>query len=70
VDIPVLLITGEARFYAPYAYCTVAYLKQAGVQVERVELAEEGVHGNGHMFFMEKKNMRIVERVLKWRIAL
>jgi pimeloyl-ACP methyl ester carboxylesterase len=68
--IPVLVVTGEASFHAPYDYCTVEYLKQAGVQVEHVNLAEEGIHGNGHMFFMEKNNMQIAERVLKWLMAL
>jgi pimeloyl-ACP methyl ester carboxylesterase len=69
-DIPVLVVTGEASFHAPYDCCTVAYLKQAGVQVEHVELAEEGIQGNGHMFFMEKNNVQSAERVLKWLTAL
>jgi pimeloyl-ACP methyl ester carboxylesterase len=70
VDIPVLVVTGEASFHAPYDYCTVEYVKQAGVHVEHVELTEEGIHGNGHMFFMEKNNFPIAERVLKWLTAL
>lgn len=65
--IPVLQIVGEASFQAPYSYCVAEYLKQAGVEVEFVNLGEAGVHGNGHMMFLEKNNGEIVERVvLPW----
>jgi pimeloyl-ACP methyl ester carboxylesterase len=66
LDIPVLLMTGEASFHAPYDYCTVEYLKQGGVQVDFADLAKEGIHGNGHMLFMEKNNLQIAGRVLEW----
>lgn len=64
--IPELVVTGEASFHAPYDYCTVKYLKQAGVDVEHADLGAEGIHGNGHMFFMEKNNLKIAERVHEW----
>ncbi|RMZ70742.1 alpha beta-hydrolase [Pyrenophora seminiperda CCB06] len=64
--IPVLAVTSEASYHAQYDYCTVGYMRQAGVDVEHVELAKEGIHGNGHMFFMEKNNLEIAERVLTW----
>ncbi|XWW97834.1 hypothetical protein V2A60_005821 [Cordyceps javanica] len=64
--IPELVVTGEASFHAPYDYCTVAYLRQVGVDVEHADLGREGIHGNGHMFFMEKNNMEIAERVYRW----
>lgn len=64
--VPVLVVTAEASYHAPYDYCTVGYLRQAGVGVVHVELAEEGIRGNGHMLFMEKNNGEIAERVLKW----
>jgi pimeloyl-ACP methyl ester carboxylesterase len=69
-QIPILVVTGEASFHAPYDYCTVAYLRQAGVHVEHADLGEEGIHGNGHMFFLEKNSVDIAERVLKWIKAL
>jgi hypothetical protein len=50
--IPELVVTGEASFHAPYDYCTVKYLKQVGINVEYADLGKEGIHGNGHMFFM------------------
>lgn len=61
--IPELVVTGEASFHAPYDYCTVMYLKQVGVDVEHADLGKEGIHGNGHMFFMEKNNLEIADRV-------
>jgi pimeloyl-ACP methyl ester carboxylesterase len=64
--IPELVVTGEASFHAPYDYCTVKYLEQVGVNVEYADLGKEGIHGNGHMFFMEKNNLEIAERVYKW----
>ncbi|KAJ3537178.1 hypothetical protein NM208_g6423 [Fusarium decemcellulare] len=64
--IPELVVTGEASFHAPYDYCTVKYLEQAGVDVEYADLGKEGIHGNGHMFFMEKNNLEIADRVYQW----
>lgn len=64
--VPVLTVTAEASYHAPYDYCTVGYLRQAGVEVEHMELADEGIHGNGHMLFMEKNNIEIAEKVLVW----
>lgn len=63
--IPALVITGEASFHAPYDYCTVNHLRQAGVPVTFLDLAEEGMHGNGHMLFMEKNNLEIAQKILE-----
>lgn len=67
--IPELVVTGEASFHAPSDYCSVKYLKQAGVDVEYADLGKEGIHGNGHMLFMEKNNLEIADRVYKWIVA-
>jgi pimeloyl-ACP methyl ester carboxylesterase len=64
--IPQLVMTGEASSHRPYEYCTVDYLRQAGVEVEFVQLGAEGIKGNGHMMFMEKNNIVVARRVLKW----
>lgn len=64
--VPVLVMTGEASYHVPYEYCTVDYLRQAGVKVDFVSLGEVGIHGNGHMFFMEKNNLEIAEKVSAW----
>ncbi|KAL1798108.1 hypothetical protein ACET3X_002145 [Alternaria dauci] len=65
-QIPVLTVTSEASYHAMYDHCTVDYLRQAGVGVEHLELGEAGIHGNGHMFFMEKNSLEIAERVVSW----
>lgn len=65
-SVPVLVVTGEASYHQPHDYCTVEYLRQASVQVEFADLGQEGIHGNGHMLFMEKNNLVIAERVLRW----
>lgn len=64
--IPELVVTGEASFHQPSDYCTVKYLEQVGVKVEFADLRKEGIHGNGHMFFMEKNNIEIADRVYGW----
>jgi pimeloyl-ACP methyl ester carboxylesterase len=63
---PVLYLATEASFYAPYSHCTVGYLKQAGVNVDFVKLADIGIHGNGHMMMMEKNSDTIAQVILDW----
>ncbi|KAF5393680.1 hypothetical protein D9757_000340 [Collybiopsis confluens] len=64
VNIPQLVVTAEASYHNTYDHCSVAYLKQAGVPVEHVKLEEAGIHGNGHMMFMEKNRLEILEKVI------
>ena len=47
--IPVLLETGEASSHASYDEFTVRFLRQAGVDVTHLKLADQGIHGNGHL---------------------
>jgi len=65
IDIPVLVVTSEASYHVQYDNCSVEYLRNAGVNVEHVSLADVGIHGNGHMFFMEKNGLQIVDQVIK-----
>jgi pimeloyl-ACP methyl ester carboxylesterase len=64
--VPTIVITSEASYHAPYDHCTVAYLRQAGVKVAHVRLAEYGVHGNGHMMMLEKNNRAIARVMADW----
>ena len=64
--VPVLLITSEASYHAVYDNCTVNYLKQAGVEVQWLNLPNFGFHGNGHFVFMEKNNLEIAALVEQW----
>jgi pimeloyl-ACP methyl ester carboxylesterase len=68
--LPILTVTSEASYHAPYDCCTVEFLKQAGCsKTKHLELAKVGIHGNGHMMFMEKNSDEIWERVNKWMKA-
>jgi len=48
-----------------YDGCTAEYLAQAGVTVEHIRLENVGIHGNGHMMFMEKNGLQIAEDVVE-----
>ncbi|KAJ7638451.1 alpha/beta-hydrolase [Roridomyces roridus] len=65
VHIPVLVVTSEASYHAVYDNCSVNYLRAAGVSVDHIPLSDAGIHGNGHMFFMEKNNLQIAEQVIQ-----
>lgn len=65
-EVPVMFVTAEASYHAMYDHCTVACLRQAGVDVEFLELGEAGIHGNGHFMFLELNNLQVAERVLEW----
>ena len=65
-NIPVLLETSEASYHAVYDDCTFVFLKQAGVPVERLKLADVGIHGNGHLHFMEKNSDQIAGVLEAW----
>jgi len=58
--------TGEASSHAAYDDSTVQFLRQAGVNVKHLKLADEGIHGNGHLQFLEKNNLEIIELLEKW----
>lgn len=64
--VPVILITGEASYHAPYDYCTIKFFQQTGVNVTWLDLGSEGLHGNGHFPFLEKNNLDIAALVLEW----
>lgn len=64
--IPILLETGEASSHAAFDDFTVQFLRQAGVRVEHLKLAEQGIYGNGHLQFLEMNNLEIIELLEKW----
>ena len=63
---PVLIVTSEASYHAPYDHCTVKYLEQAGVHSTFIKLAEIGIRGNGHMMMLEKNNREIAGVLETW----
>lgn len=69
--LPMLVVTSESSYHAPYDYCTVKYLRQAGCgSVEHVELGEAGIHGNGHMMFLEKNSDDVQEVLRNWTVTV
>ncbi|KAL7623187.1 hypothetical protein AAE478_006868 [Parahypoxylon ruwenzoriense] len=62
----VLLVTAPASYHAQYDWGTVRFLRQAGVHVDHLKLEEKGVHGNGHMMFMEKNSDDVAAEIVKW----
>jgi pimeloyl-ACP methyl ester carboxylesterase len=68
-QIPILIVTSEASYHAPYDHCTSRYLRQAGVVHDFVRLPDIGIHGNGHMMMLEKNNIAIATWLEGWATA-
>ena len=65
-NIPTLQMSAEASFGAPTAHCNTALLKQAGVPVDFIRLADIGIRGNGHFLMLEKNNLDIAAVIADW----
>jgi pimeloyl-ACP methyl ester carboxylesterase len=63
---PVLVLTSEASYHAPYDHCTVKYLQQAGIRPSVIRLADIGIHGNSHVMMLEKNNREIAAVIAAW----
>lgn len=64
--IPILIVTAEASYHAPYDHCTSKFLAQAGVPNTHFRLEDHGLHGNGHMVMLEKNNLEIAALIQGW----
>jgi pimeloyl-ACP methyl ester carboxylesterase len=64
--IPILLLTAEASYHAPYDHLTSKYLRQAGVEHDFVRLPDVGIRGNAHMMMLEKNNLEIAAFLRQW----
>lgn len=66
-EIPILVVTAEASYHAVYDHCFIKFLNQAGcTDIEHMELGEIGIHGNGHLVFMEKNSDEIAAEIERW----
>ncbi|KAH0842894.1 hypothetical protein FOPE_08160 [Fonsecaea pedrosoi] len=65
-SIPVLLLTAEASYHASYDHLTADFLRDAGVPVDHVYLADQGIRGNGHLMAIEENNQEIQEFINRW----
>jgi pimeloyl-ACP methyl ester carboxylesterase len=63
---PILIVTSEASYHAPYDHCTVKYLQQAGVKPTHIRLADLGIRGNSHVMMLEKNNKDVAAVIAKW----
>jgi len=63
---PVMVLTSEASYHAPYDHCTVKYLRQAGVPAAWIKLADLGIKGNSHVMMQEKNNKEIAAVIYGW----
>lgn len=67
--VPVAVVTAEASYHAVYDAATVAYLRQAGVGVDHLELAAKGILGNGHMMMLERNNLDAARVIHEWLVG-
>ena len=63
---PILVLTSEASYHAPYDHCTVKFLQQAGIKPSFVKLVDLGIRGNSHVMMLEKNNREIAAVIAKW----
>jgi pimeloyl-ACP methyl ester carboxylesterase len=63
---PILVLTSEASYHAPYDHCTVKFLQQAGVKPSFVKLTDLGIRGNSHVMMLEKNNSEIAAVIARW----
>jgi pimeloyl-ACP methyl ester carboxylesterase len=63
---PILVLTSEASYHAPYDHCTVRYLQQAGIKPSVIRLADIGIHGNSHVMMLEKNNKEVAAVIAQW----
>lgn len=60
------LFTAEASFRTASDHCNALFLRQAGVSVDHIKLADHGVRGNGHMMMLEKNSSEVAGVIMNW----
>jgi pimeloyl-ACP methyl ester carboxylesterase len=69
---PIAVMTAEASMFLGFDRHLVAFLEQAGCDVELVRFADAGVHGNGHGMMLERNRaeaLAVLERWVERRLA-
>ena len=67
--VPIAVVSGEASGFRFTNGPLVEFLKQAGCDVEHIELAERGVRGNSHGAMFERNNAEVLAVVTDWMDA-
>jgi pimeloyl-ACP methyl ester carboxylesterase len=65
-QVPIAVLTAEASVFRFTDEPLVEFLKQAGCNVEHIELAARGVHGNSHGAMFERNNSEVLAVVTDW----
>ena len=68
-EVPIAVVTSEASVFRFTDGPLVEFLKQAGCNVEHIELATRGVHGNSHGAMFERNNAEVLAVVTDWMDA-
>jgi hypothetical protein len=63
---PIAVVTGEASMFRLFDGELVAFLEQSGCDVELVQLADHGVHGNAHGVMIERNNVEVLAVLTSW----
>lgn len=64
--VPMVAVLSEASSFRMVTPGTVAYLRQAGCNIDLINLWEHGVRGNGHFMMMERNNREALQPILDW----
>jgi pimeloyl-ACP methyl ester carboxylesterase len=65
-EVPIAIVESKASLLAESCPATAAFIEQSGCKVDRIVLAEHGVHGNGHLMMLERNNREVLEPILRW----
>ncbi|HEY7967053.1 MAG TPA: alpha/beta fold hydrolase [Solirubrobacteraceae bacterium] len=63
---PIAVMTAESSPFTMFDRHLVAFLEQAGCDVELVRFADRGVHGNGHGMMLESNNEEALAVLEQW----
>jgi pimeloyl-ACP methyl ester carboxylesterase len=67
--VPIAVVSGEASVFRVTDPPLVEFLRQAGCDAVHIDLAEQGVHGNGHGAMFERNNAEVLAVVTEWMLA-
>lgn len=64
--IPIALLTGETSAFAAHASSIIPFLRNAGANVQHLDLPALGIHGNGHGLIYERNSDAAFKVVTQW----
>lgn len=64
--IPIAVVSSEASAFSFTDPYVAEFLQQAGCDAEHMQLADHGVHGNGHLMMLERNSREALQPILDW----